>query len=138
MSEIVERLARKVDAQLRDALAPGDLIWTRPGGPSVLALNIARTVIETPPRSTDPWRPIETAPQDGSAVLVMRDIWPGTSTGRAEQCNGHNTYVAEWWAEEEGGAWVCYMDRVEEPRCPIKPTHWMPLPKPPEAQPAPT
>ncbi len=81
------------------------------------------------------WRPIETAPKDGVAVLVMRDIWPGAKGGRAEECNGHNTYVAAWWSGERGGqgAWVCYMDAVCDPICPIEPTHWMPLPAPPLA-----
>lgn len=78
------------------------------------------------------WQTIETAPRDGTAVLVMRNIWPGTDSGKAEECNGHNTYVAQWWAGEgDGGEWMCYMDRVHEPRCPIEPTHWIPLPPPP-------
>jgi hypothetical protein len=80
------------------------------------------------------WQPIETAPRDGTAMLVMRDIWPGTKSGRAEECNGHNTYVAAWWASEDDdskGRWVCYMDAVFDPTCPIRPTHWMPLPAPP-------
>jgi hypothetical protein len=76
------------------------------------------------------WQPIETVPRDGRDVLVMRDIWPGTESGRAEECNGHNTYVAAWWGSE----WVCYMDQVQDPRCPIEPTHWMPLPDPPIVQ----
>lgn len=79
------------------------------------------------------WKPIETAPRDGTAVLVMRNIWPGTETGLAEECNGHNTYVAGWWADEaERGAWMCYMDRIFEPRCPVEPTHWMPLAERPQ------
>ncbi len=91
-----------------------------------------RARLEQPEQEPVAWRPIETAPKDRTAVLVMRDIWPGTKSGRAEDCNGHNTYVAEWWRDEgDGGEWVCYMDRVEEPICPIEPTHWMPLPKPP-------
>ena len=77
------------------------------------------------------WKPIETAPLDGTAILVMRNIWPGAKNGVAEECNGHNTYVAEYWAEEGDGEWMCYMDMIREPRCPIKPTHWMPLPEPP-------
>ena len=87
------------------------------------------------------WMPIETAPEDGTAVLVMRDIWPGTESGHAEKCNGHNTYVAAWWAGENAGrgAWVCYMGSVCDPHCPIEPTHWMPLPKPPgETHPQPS
>lgn len=80
------------------------------------------------------WKSIETAPRDGTAILVMRDIWPGTKSGHADECNGHNTYVAQWWnmeGEEGQGAWMCYMDRIHEPRCPIEPTHWMKLPPPP-------
>lgn len=70
------------------------------------------------------WQPIETAPRDGTAVIVMRDIWPGTPSGRAEECNGHNTYIAQWW----GSSWVCYMGAIQDPKCPIEPTHWQPLP----------
>ncbi len=76
------------------------------------------------------WQPIETAPKDGTAVLVMRNDWPGSPTGHATECNGHNTYVAEWWGGEN--RWVCYMDMVQDPACPITPTHWMPLPEPPQ------
>lgn len=80
-----------------------------------------------PLREPPEWLPIEIAPKDGTAVLVMRNIWPGTATGFAEDCNGHNTYVAAWWTNR----WVCYMDWIEDPTCPIKPTHWMPLPAAP-------
>lgn len=80
------------------------------------------------------WQSIETAPLDATAVLVMQNNWPGAKNGAAENCNGHNTYVAQWWADEDGGngAWMCYMDQMWEPRCPIDPTHWMPLPEPPK------
>lgn len=79
------------------------------------------------------WQPIETAPKDATAVLVMRNIWPELSDGIATECNEHNTYVAQWWSGENRGhgAWVCYMDAVHDPLCPIDPTHWMPLPKAP-------
>lgn len=79
------------------------------------------------------WQPIETAPKDGTAVLVMQNNWPGCKNGVAEECNGHNTYVAAWWADERGGAgaWICYMDAFRDPECPIQPTHWQPMPPPP-------
>lgn len=80
------------------------------------------------------WQPIETAPRDQTAILVHRNIWPGTYSGFSEECNGHNTYVAEWWGDSPAhGKWVCYMDAVQDPECPIEPTHWMPLPTPPIA-----
>lgn len=85
------------------------------------------------PPAYPPWQPIDTAPRDGSALLVMRDDWPGAENGRAESCTNHNTYVAGWWKGDE--AWICYMDQVQEPQCPVVPTHWMPLPPPPSQQP---
>ena len=80
------------------------------------------------------WQPIETAPKDGTAVLVMRNTWPGIRGGRARRCDGINTVVAEWWANESGGsgAWICYMGLTQDPKCPFEPTHWMPLPEPPK------
>jgi hypothetical protein len=79
------------------------------------------------------WQPIETAPKNQTAVLVHRCISPGTKSGFSEQCNESNTYVAAWWSDEDGenGEWVCFMDAVQDPRCPIEPTHWQPLPNPP-------
>ena len=84
----------------------------------------------------DGWQDIETAPRDGTAILVMRNIWPGASGGVAEECSGHNTYVAAWWTNEvtTGGQWICYMDAVQDPRCPVDPTHWRPLPAPPSTE----
>ena len=83
------------------------------------------------------WQPIETAPRDATAVLVMDDRAPGLPGGRAAKCSGHNTYVAAWWAEDDGsdGEWICYMDAIQDPRCPIEPTHWMPLPPTPAPPP---
>jgi hypothetical protein len=82
------------------------------------------------------WQPIATAPKDGTAVLVIQDTWTGLDSGRAEKCMSHNTYVAEWWPGERNGAgaWICYMDAKQDPECPVKPTHWMPLPDAPAAQ----
>lgn len=83
------------------------------------------------------WKPIDEAPKDGTAILVHRNIWPGTASGFSEECNGHNTYVAEWWGDKDGGGrWVCYMDAVQDPDCPVEPTHWdwLPPPPPPRAR----
>lgn len=69
------------------------------------------------------WQPIETAPKDGTRVLA---IW-----------GKHGTQIIYWYSWEErpeylvkaGACW-----KPENQRCPINatPTHWMPLPHPPE------
>ena len=79
------------------------------------------------------WRPIETAPKDGRAVLLHNNSAPGSPSGHMESCEGYNTVVGEWWGgEDTPGKWMCYMDAIEDPRCPFDPTHWMPLPQPPK------
>jgi len=75
------------------------------------------------------WRSIESAPTDGTPVLVYAPE------------GSHNGY---WWADAllNGGImWVaCYSDVREEWQAfyvhshdSCKPTHWMPLPVPPAA-----
>ena len=78
------------------------------------------------------WSLINTAPFDGTAVLLHNNYPPGLSNERPDKCYGGNTVVGEWWESEdkfEDGEWVCYMDLVLDPRCPFEPTHWMPLPE---------
>lgn len=65
------------------------------------------------------WKPIETAPKDGTWFLV---IDPDSSMCWAPYgfCSWQTDYSGHsYWAEE---------DTSEE----IQPTHWMPLPDPPE------
>lgn len=67
---------------------------------------------------TTGWRPIATAPQDGTSVLLVRASAPSVV------CSGH--YRQHHIFDEERD-WV---------GCIIKhPTHWMPLPPPPGATP---
>ena len=62
------------------------------------------------------WQPIETAPKDGSKVLLT---------------DGDRTEIAHWWGKAQEGfweVWTCepfYEDFKQ-------PTHWMPLPQPPK------
>jgi hypothetical protein len=74
------------------------------------------------------WQPIETAPKDGTSVLL---------------CDGDRMEVC-WWGKDslfvnEASYWVygeCqgeYNDRQTFDH----PSHWMPLPTPPEIPPAP-
>lgn len=64
------------------------------------------------------WLPIETAPKDGTLVLLWQ--------------KGHPQFVGEyvidrWWTEAE---WANDCERLRPPEC--DPTHWQPLPPPPE------
>jgi hypothetical protein len=66
----------------------------------------------------DEWQPIETAPRDGTLILVA---WQNPNKTWDMNCM--------FWFEEDGkGEWFDYTaDYI------CTPTHWMPLPKPPEA-----
>ena len=80
------------------------------------------------------WQPIETAPRDGTRVMLWR--------GFADLGKWSEMVIAEW----HHGAW-CWPDPGKNPTthgewtdCDLiegyedakKPTHWMPLPAPPE------
>ena len=77
------------------------------------------------------WRPIETAPKDGTSILLHRQ--PETEWWEPE-CDDVNTVVASWWENVPDGDWICYMDLPMEPSCPFTPTHWMPLPDAPPVE----
>jgi hypothetical protein len=63
------------------------------------------------------WRPIETAPKDGTAVLV--------SEGRFCYCVEWNEEF-DWWAVDDNKLGPFRLRGAA-------PTHWMPLPPPPDA-----
>lgn len=78
------------------------------------------------------WQPIDTAPKDGTSILVMNNDQPGCEGGVADECWAGNTAVAEWWGDSpQRGKWVCFMGMVQNPDLHFKPTHWMPTPDPP-------
>lgn len=67
------------------------------------------------------WQPIETAPRDGSDVLLTDGV-------NIENCYYNKEYKCSegWWVVSCSDNWgfAC----VHE----AQPTHWMPLPKPPK------
>ena len=68
------------------------------------------------------WRSIDTAPKDGTNVLVVGLAGHWVASFRfpmrgEPQCESH--YAKEW--RDGGGRWAT-------------PTHWMPLPQPPEVK----
>lgn len=83
------------------------------------------------------WQPIETAPRDGTAILVktvgdhyLEAYWGDSLMNKAEHfCSG-------WFANKEDNHPACWTDGVcwesnadEEPSDP--PILWTPLPEPP-------
>lgn len=71
-------------------------------------------------QETTGWQPIETAPKDGTWVML----------GRA----GRMPEVGSW---ENGSPWLdgwfCGGERSDSYGPDFDPTHWMPLPEPPHA-----
>lgn len=71
------------------------------------------------------WRPIETAPKDGTLILLYVS---GQFLGFGRSVN----YVVGWM---RAGDWVCDPrdDTFGDPdTVHPTPTHWMPLPEPPQ------
>ena len=75
------------------------------------------------------WQPIETAPRDGTHVMVFPD----------NRYGGHGWAVAKWGSGHFGGmpgevrhltGWISDGGFFMGPQ----PTHWMPLPEPPQDQ----
>ena len=73
------------------------------------------------------WQPIETVPKDGSVILIvdMTDRYP-------------NVQAASWWPERDNKfPWTLFegnngRDGLNALDARFPPTHWMPLPKPPQ------
>lgn len=76
------------------------------------------------------WQPIETAPKDGTDVLLFyptfnRKAWVGSYDKHESITNGKRNYFHEGW--NIGGAMSFFPSPKEEPA----PTHWMPIPADP-------
>lgn len=100
----------------------------------------------TPGRVIADWQPIDTAPKDGTAVLVLikRPIVHWVAAICAEKILLVVT-IAQWWpATKENQSFAHWISAsIEQPDRydpgyyqsyqRIEPTHWMPLPDPPHA-----
>ncbi len=77
----------------------------------------------------DEWKPIATAPKDGTVLL----FW----TGLVEECGSHQIglwFDGIWLGDSYCGKWET-LDGVALEGT-FSPTHWMPLPSPPYGFPA--
>lgn len=68
------------------------------------------------------WRPIETAPRDGTEVLVCRVY----EHGHAEYAVAHNYGDGNGWRDMGDLGWAGMIHDEDN-----QPSHWMPLPAPP-------
>ena len=83
--------------------------------------------------STTPsvWQPIETAPKDGTPILIKTPIGVVEAWFAKGQWTAATPYSE---AEYEGAVWVCYDDKFEieveetETGYTSEATHWMPIP----------
>jgi hypothetical protein len=76
------------------------------------------------------WKPIETAPKDGTSVLVFPGIWNNKNISIAKFDNDKYARKPKpYWSRDDD------MNRVTNSRN-NPPTHWMPLPDPPTTDPS--
>lgn len=84
----------------------------------------------TPPIEPElQWQPIDTAPQDGTRVLVVYStkIGPRVEIGQWTD-ERHHSRPQPHWTSGLAQIWGVVVARKNPP------THWMPLPSPPQAQ----
>lgn len=65
------------------------------------------------------WQPIETAPKDGTCVLVWVDVHGEHVTSVPYACAAY--FGGDWWRDRRTGQFLVG-----------RPTHWQPLPEPPK------
>lgn len=91
-----------------------------------IARSALRAAVEALAASAQPagWRPIETAPKDGTHVLVWPPTWNGLSSCARWDADEYAKRPRPLWRRNDD------LGRVLVSRG-TAPTHWMPLPAPP-------
>ena len=74
------------------------------------------------------WQPIETAPKDGTEILLCQAT-DADGDPMSDESWGISVQVAAWWEGERN--WIVYCSMVRDPSLHFTPTHWMPLPSNP-------
>lgn len=119
---------------LREALPePQHQIWVDDGFMSGMYKSGAYTVEQVRAILADrsrEWFPIESAPKDGTSVLLCKAVdADGKPIDWTENMKTAQVFVqvAAWWGDE----WIVYCSSVNEPHLYFDPTHWMQIPLPP-------
>lgn len=71
------------------------------------------------------WKPIESAPKDGTRILLYATL-RGSSLGGCDRGKNYGEWIVLGAWEVEYGMWW------DGSQCTVHPTHWMPLPAAPE------
>lgn len=83
------------------------------------------------------WQPIESAPRDGIRVLLLCGETIPNNPFVAVACfvNGDESEELGYRSYAKYGSWMIWHQRGDDFYCidVNEPTHWMPLPAPPEA-----
>jgi hypothetical protein len=74
------------------------------------------------------WQPIETAPKDGTAVLLFGQ-WAGEIAGIDP--GGPDIYVGRWSGRGDYEGFLWALEGTDAYAAWCKPSHWIPLPLPP-------
>lgn len=75
------------------------------------------------------WQNIETAPKDGSEILICKAVnADGEPMGKSF---GLFVHRAAWWGEE---GWIVYNSLICENQAFFEPTHWMHIPPAPSTE----
>lgn len=80
-------------------------------------------------RTAAEWQPIETAPKDGTRVLVSYPLEGGWQIYLAAWERKNSSFIGRfegWYIDRAHYALTCITKKVHFP------THWMPLPEPPK------
>lgn len=89
-------------------------------------------VSPVPASVPDAWHPIETAPKDGTEMMLFDPSFHRFKIGSWREDDFMNS-VGAMWLDDSYDDFSCGFCS-----CPLEPTHWMPLPTPPNNTPHPT
>lgn len=129
------KLTRKLVEQVRQRTNEGDC----PSNPA-LSVETLESLVDSLASQLETkdvaWRPIESAPKDGTHILVCdaRKPFEGYWT-----FNQRPPTVAHYWLDADNQDFGFYtsVNEIEQDKPLFGLTHWMPLPLPPAHQPAP-
>jgi len=138
MPNRAEALAQALELMIRTHDEPAESLLQEMKEQQWLAQ--ARAALEAYRSQPDGWRPIETAPKDGTCVLLGEYVYNNTWAGFLPEPYDDDEDEWKTYFYQFVGGWVendydkpCWR-AAEYHAFGHNPTHWMPLPAPPEPE----